>query len=63
MGLPHFGSNLLRSEHSPIYKYTVHLTPYQKLSEELQRENQVLTERVKLLEAQLEKQKLIKNIN
>jgi uncharacterized protein YjbI with pentapeptide repeats len=36
---------------------------YQKVSEELQGENQILTERVKLLEAQLEKQKLTENIN
>lgn len=36
---------------------------YQKLSEELQGENQVITERVKLLEAQIDKQKLTKNIN
>lgn len=36
---------------------------YQKISEQLQQENQTLTEQVKFLEEQLEKQKLIQDFN
>lgn len=36
---------------------------YQKIAEQLQQENQTLTERVKLLEEQLEKQKLTQDLN